>query len=87
MFPAGVLVVISFFFASTKVLHAYKSSIVNIRLEHIKATNLNLLVYFAVLSEERNISRAAKRLALSQPSMSRALQQFGVELTTVSPAT
>jgi DNA-binding transcriptional LysR family regulator len=48
----------------------------NIRLEHIKATNLNLLVYFAVLSEERNISRAAKRLALSQPSMSRALQQL-----------
>ena len=48
----------------------------NIRLTHIKQTDLNLLVYFAVLAEEGNISRAAKRLALSQPSVSRALQRL-----------
>ncbi len=48
----------------------------NIRLTHIREADLNLLVYFTVLAEEGNISRAAKRLRLSQPSMSRALQRL-----------
>lgn len=48
----------------------------NIRLKHIQRADLNLLVCFAVLAEEGNISRAAKRLSLSQPSASRALQRL-----------
>ena len=52
--------------------------IVNIRLTHIKKADLNLLVYFAVLAQEGNISRAAKRLLLSQPAMSRALGRLRV---------
>jgi DNA-binding transcriptional LysR family regulator len=34
------------------------------------------LVYFVVLAEERTLSRAARRLFLSQPSMTRALQKL-----------
>lgn len=52
--------------------------IVNIRLTHLKKADLNLLTYFAVLAEEGNISRAAKRLLLSQPAVSRALQRLRV---------
>ena len=48
----------------------------NIRLAHIRQADLNLLVYFAVLAEERNISLAAARLRLSQPSLSRALMRL-----------
>ena len=48
----------------------------NIRLTHIRQADLNLLVYFAALAEETSISQAAKRLRLSQPSMSRALQRL-----------
>ena len=48
----------------------------NIRLRHIWQADLNLLVYFAVLAEEKSVSRAAKRLALSQPAVSRALQRL-----------
>ncbi len=39
----------------------------------LRQADLNLLVVFAVLAEERNVSRAAKRLRLSQPAVSRAL--------------
>lgn len=48
----------------------------NIRLTHLRQADLNLLVYFSVLAEERNISRAAARLRLSQPSISRALARL-----------
>ena len=50
--------------------------IVNIRLTHARKVDLNLLVYFAALAEETSISQAARRLRLSQPSMSRALQRL-----------
>jgi DNA-binding transcriptional LysR family regulator len=42
----------------------------------IRQADLNLLVVLAVLAEERNISRAAARLLLSQPAVSRALQRL-----------
>src|SRR3979411_1188043 len=45
------------------------------RIAQLRQADLNLLVVFAVLAEERNISRAATRLLLSQPSVSRALQR------------
>ncbi len=47
-----------------------------IRLAHLRKADLNLLVYLLVLMEEHSISRAAKRLGLSQPSVSRALQRL-----------
>jgi DNA-binding transcriptional LysR family regulator len=40
---------------------------------HIRQTDLNLLRILHVLLEERHISRAAERCALSQPATSRAL--------------
>jgi DNA-binding transcriptional LysR family regulator len=49
---------------------------VTIRITQLRQADLNLLVYFIVLAEERNISRAAKRLLLSQPAVSRALQRL-----------
>jgi DNA-binding transcriptional LysR family regulator len=51
--------------------------------------NLNLLPPLVALLEERHVSRAAERLRLSQPAMSRALQQlrrsFGDELLVRGP--
>jgi DNA-binding transcriptional LysR family regulator len=46
------------------------------RLTQLRQTDLNLLVVFAVFAEERNVSRAADRLLLSQPAVSRALQRL-----------
>ncbi|MBG0776995.1 MAG: LysR family transcriptional regulator [Desulfovibrionaceae bacterium] len=45
-------------------------------LEHLRAADLNLLVVFMALAEERSVSRAADRLARSQPAVSRALQRL-----------
>jgi DNA-binding transcriptional LysR family regulator len=46
------------------------------RVTQLRQADLNLLVVFSVLAEERNVSRAAKRLLLSQPAVSRALQRM-----------
>ncbi len=46
------------------------------RLTQLRQADLNLLVFFAVLAEERNISRAAGRLRISQPAVTRALQRL-----------
>jgi DNA-binding transcriptional LysR family regulator len=46
------------------------------RLTQLRQADLNLLVIFAVFAEERNVSRAAERLLLSQPAVSRALQRL-----------
>ena len=46
------------------------------RITQLRQADLNLLVVFSVLAEERNVSRAAKRLFLSQPAVSRALQRL-----------
>ena len=43
------------------------------RLTQLRQTDLNLLVVFAALAEERSNARGAKRLGLSQPAVSRAL--------------
>ena len=39
----------------------------------LRQADLNLLVVFKVLAEERNVSRAARRLLLTQPAATRAL--------------
>jgi len=46
------------------------------RTAHLRQADLNLLVVFTVLAEERNVTRAAARLLLSQPAVSRALQRL-----------
>ena len=46
------------------------------RLTQLRQSDLNLLVVFAVFAEERNVSRAAERLLLSQPAVSRALRRL-----------
>ena len=45
------------------------------RITHLRQADLNLLVVFTALAEERNVTRAASRLLLSQPAVSRALQR------------
>jgi DNA-binding transcriptional LysR family regulator len=46
------------------------------RITHLRQADLNLLVVFTALAEERNVTRAAARLSLSQPAVSRALQRL-----------
>ena len=46
------------------------------RLTQLRQADLNLLIYFIALAEEKSISRAAKRLRLSQPAVSRAFQRL-----------
>ncbi|WP_020099528.1 LysR family transcriptional regulator [Mycobacterium sp. 360MFTsu5.1] len=43
---------------------------------HIERADLNLLTPLVALLEERQVSRAASRVGLSQPAMSRALQRL-----------
>ena len=46
------------------------------RIAHLRQADLNLLVIFTAFAEERNITRAASRLLLSQPALSRALDRL-----------
>jgi DNA-binding transcriptional LysR family regulator len=46
------------------------------RIKHLRQADLNLLVAFTAVAEERNITRAASRLLLSQPAVSRALHRL-----------
>jgi DNA-binding transcriptional LysR family regulator len=48
----------------------------NMRLTQLRQVDLNLLVVFTALAEERSVTRAAARLSLSQPALSRALQRL-----------
>lgn len=46
------------------------------RYSNIRNADLNLLVSFQVLMEERSVTRAAHRMFLSQPAMSRAIDRL-----------
>ena len=48
---------------------------VAMRLEKLRQVDLNLLITFAAIAEEKSITAAAGRLLLSQPAVSRALQR------------
>jgi hypothetical protein len=48
---------------------------VAMRLEKLRQVDLNLLITFAAIAEEKSITAAASRLLLSQPAVSRALQR------------
>ena len=43
---------------------------------NLGALDLNLLVPLKALLEERHVTRAAEKVGLSQPAMSRALQRL-----------
>jgi hypothetical protein len=45
------------------------------RLEKLRQIDLNLLIIFAVIAEEKSVTKASTRLLLSQPAVSRALQR------------
>src|SRR5467141_4750179 len=45
------------------------------RLEKPRQVDLNLLITFAAIAEEKSVTAAASRLLLSQPSVSRAFQR------------
>jgi DNA-binding transcriptional LysR family regulator len=47
----------------------------SMRLEKLRQADLNLLITFAAIAEEKSITAAASRLFLSQPAVSRALQR------------
>src|SRR4030081_3598147 len=50
-------------------------NMMSMRLEKLRQADLNLLITFAAIAEERSITAAASRLFLSQPAVSRALQR------------
>ena len=43
---------------------------------NIRHVDLNLLVYLNVLIDEQSVSKAANKLALTQPAMSNALKRL-----------
>ena len=45
------------------------------RVEKLRQVDLNLLITFAAIAEEKSVTAAAARLLLSQPAVSRALQR------------
>ena len=63
---------------------------ITMRLEKLRQVDLNLLITFAAIAEEKNVTAAASRLLLSQPAVSRALQRartlFQDDLLVRSPA-
>jgi DNA-binding transcriptional LysR family regulator len=50
-------------------------SMMSMRLEKLRQVDLNLLITFAAIAEEKSVTAAASRLLLSQPAVSRALQR------------
>jgi DNA-binding transcriptional LysR family regulator len=50
------------------------------RLEKLRQIDLNLLILFAIVAEEKSITKATSRLLLSQPAVSRGLQRARVAL-------
>jgi DNA-binding transcriptional LysR family regulator len=50
------------------------------RLEKLRQVDLNLLITFAAIAEEKSVTAAASRLLLSQPAVSRALQRARILL-------
>src|SRR5580658_9744747 len=60
-----------------RIKHAYQCIMImmSMRLEKLRQVDLNLLITFAAIAEEKSVTAAATRLLLSQPAVSRALQR------------
>jgi DNA-binding transcriptional LysR family regulator len=62
----------------------------HLRLEKLRQVDLNLLITFAAIADEKNITAAGSRLLLSPPAVSRALQRaramFQYDLLVRSPS-
>jgi hypothetical protein len=58
--------------------------IADMRITQLRQADLNLLVVFTGIAEERSLTGAAGRLFLSQPALSRALQRLRRCFTTIS---
>jgi hypothetical protein len=74
----SVCAVLSTYTATDEQTQACESciiSMISMRLEKLRQADLNLLVTFAAIAEEKSITAAASRLLLSQPAVSRALQR------------
>src|SRR6202790_4218202 len=70
--------VLSTYRATDEQTRACESCIMNMmsmRLEKLRQADLNLLITFAAIAEEKSITAAPSRLFLSQPAVSRALQR------------
>ncbi|EFG2587166.1 LysR family transcriptional regulator, partial [Escherichia coli] len=50
--------------------------IVSMLMTHLRTVDLNLLVILDALLEERSVTRAGRRLGMSQPAVSRALTRL-----------
>jgi hypothetical protein len=50
-------------------------NMIPMRLEKLREVDLDLLITFAAIAEEKSVTAAASRLLLSQPAVSRALQR------------
>ncbi len=48
----------------------------HMRITQLRRADLNLLVVFVVFTDEKNVSKTAHRLSLSQPAVTRALQRL-----------
>src|SRR5438270_2742738 len=74
----SVCEVLSTYAATDEQTSACRSCIMHMmpmRLEKLRQVDLNLLVTFAAIAEEKSITAATSRLFLSQPAVSRALQR------------
>ncbi|GAM75207.1 transcriptional regulator [Vibrio ishigakensis] len=47
----------------------------------MKSTELNLIPFFVAVYEEESMSKAAQRLGVSQPAVSKALKRFVRSMT------
>src|SRR4030081_1164762 len=50
-------------------------NMMSMRLEKLRQADLNLLITFAAIAEEKSVTAAASRLSLSPPAVSRALRR------------
>jgi DNA-binding transcriptional LysR family regulator len=56
--------------------HEYHAAVTSVRSPHFRNLDLNLLKVFDVVMAERNVTRSASQLAMTQPAVSNALRRL-----------